>query len=230
MGDQDHGEKLTVEMSGPFLTSQDYLQYCLDHHRDVEDRHPLSVGARKLTGTMIRHLPSPRKARETFVMVPPDFDSQNIMIDERGNLTGIIDWDNVRTEPSFLGYSRFPGWITRDWDPLMYNYPETKRENSPEELKRYRSRYNRQITRQLNGRGDSPLTVKSHIFEAVAISALDSTCRLEIVRKIVDRVPPRDTGYDALDVVEAVGKGKLAPKEMRKLTQGLAALLSISRW
>jgi len=76
---------------------------------------------------------------ETFVLSLPDFDSQNTMIDERGNLTGIIDWDNVETVPRFLGYSSFPGWITRDWDPLIYYYPENKEsENSPEELRRCR--------------------------------------------------------------------------------------------
>ncbi|KAI9810278.1 MAG: hypothetical protein M1832_001367 [Thelocarpon impressellum] len=171
-----------------------------------------------------------RMDRETFVLAPPDFDSQNIMIDERGNVTGIIDWDNVQTEPRFLGFSRFPSWITRDWDPLMYSYPQSPRENSPDQLKQFRARYDGQMQKNLHGRGDARWTKKSHIFEAVSISAMDSTCRLEIVRKIVDRIVPRDEDYDALDVIEDVGRRRLASKDMDRLTRGFAALLSIGRW
>lgn len=127
--------------------------------------------------------------RETFVLSLPDFDSQNVIIDERGNLTGIIDWDNARTVPRFLGFSSFPGWITRDWDPIMYYYPVNKeKENSPEELERYRERYNGRMQEMLCGKGDSRFVNKSHIFEAVAIAAYDDVRRLEIVRKIVATV------------------------------------------
>ena len=62
---------------------------------------------------------------ETFVLTTPDFDSQNIMIDARGNLTGIIDWDHVQTMPRCLGYCRCPEWITRDCDPVRCEYPSS---------------------------------------------------------------------------------------------------------
>ncbi|KAI9839045.1 MAG: hypothetical protein M1837_002263 [Sclerophora amabilis] len=228
-GDQDYGEKLMVKEFGPFITAQDYLQHCLDHDGRLGAKHPLPIGARKLVAIMIPYLPSAKKARETFVLAPPDFDSQNVMIDERGNITGIIDWDHVHTEPRFLGYSRFPSWITRDWDPLMYMYPHSPRENSPDELKRYRSRYNSQVKKHLNGQGDSLLTIKSHIFEAVAISAFDSRCRLEIVLKMVDQVIPPKSDYDAFGLILSVGDQTVAPRQMREVTDGLAALLSDGR-
>jgi hypothetical protein len=38
----------------------------------------------------------------------------------------------------------------------------------------------------LNGNGDS---IKSHIFEAVAIAAADEVCRVEIVKRVI---PERD--------------------------------------
>ena len=123
---------------GPFLTSRLYL---LNDFDDPGEDDAYAVGAHKLTGIMVAHLPSPTKGSETFVLRPPDFDSQNIMIDERGKLTGIIDWDNVQTFPSFVGYSRYLGWITRDWDPLMHGWPKSDEENSPAELTRYRKYY-----------------------------------------------------------------------------------------
>ncbi|KAL2012730.1 hypothetical protein VTN00DRAFT_255 [Thermoascus crustaceus] len=144
--------------------------------------------------------------KETFVLALPDFDSQNIMIDERGNLTGIIDWDNVQTAPRFLGHSSFPGWITRDWDPVIYYYPENKeREISPEELRRYRQRYN-----------------------TLPIATTDDIRRLEILRKIVARVLSVDAD-DALEVIRDVGSGMLKKKDKVKLRAGLQALLSVPR-
>lgn len=179
---------------------------------------------------MIQYLPPGKRnsAKETFVLSLPDFDSQNIMIDERGNVTGIIDWDNVQTLPRFIGYSRFPGWITRDWDPLMYSYPMIKdRENSPEELKRYRARYRATMRELLRGRGDSIFVGKSHIFEAVAIAARNHICRLEIVNKIVERVFPIQEEYNGIDLIRDVADGKLKVKDKKKLALGFQALLSV---
>lgn len=71
----------------------------------------------------------------------------------------------------------------------MYYYPVNKeKENSPEELERYRERYNGRMQEMLCGKGDSRFVNKSHIFEAVAIAAYDDVRRLEIVRKIVATV------------------------------------------
>jgi len=228
-GDEDYGRKLAVNAFGPFTTSQSYLQHYLDHCGNPKKRHPRGVGARKLLAMMIPYLPSPRNGHETFVLSLPDFDSQNIMIDERGDLTGIIDWDNVQAVPSFLGYSRFPGWITRDWDPLMYGYPHTETENSPDELNRYRRRYDSQMKRLLNRGDDSRFTAKSHIFEAVAIAAMSDICRFEIVKKIVERIFQEEKDHDSQSFIEGVGLGRLKSKDMRKLQRGLQALLSTSR-
>jgi aminoglycoside phosphotransferase (APT) family kinase protein len=159
--DEDWGENITVKPFGPFKTSQSYLEYCLNNDGCTghKDPYKLGIGSRKLLAVMISCLPCPRKsllAGEKFVLSLPDFNPQNILIDERGNLTGITDWENVQTVPRFLGYSSFPSWITRDWDPLMYHYPvDGVQENSPEELKQYRRRYNRRMKELLNGKGDS---------------------------------------------------------------------------
>ncbi len=225
-GDERYGKRITVTPFGPFHTSQSFLRYCLDHDSDNK-RHMWSVGARQLVGMMIPCLPRPpENQRETFVLSLPDFDSQNVMTDESGSLTGIIDWDNVQTNPLFLGYSCFPSWITTDWDPLMY-CPTYDGCNSPEELKRYRHRYNNEMRKWLHGNGDSIFTAESHIFEAVEIAAKNPDCRVSIVSNIVKHVLPDCNEWS---VAEDVAERKLTPKEMRKLKQGLQALLSIGRW
>jgi hypothetical protein len=62
------------------------------------------------------------------------------MVDDKGNLMGIIDL--IQTLPRCVGYSRYPGWITRDWDPLM-----------SEELERYRIYYCQAIGKLCSGAG-----------------------------------------------------------------------------
>jgi hypothetical protein len=57
-----------------------------------------------------------------FVLSMPDFNYQNIFVDN-GEVTGLIDWDGIFAGPRQGGYARYPSWITRDWDPLMYGYP-----------------------------------------------------------------------------------------------------------
>jgi len=229
LGDENYGNELALQSYGPFESTKSYLRYCLDHDdRDLPQAD--HVGARKLVAMLISYLPSPRFGRETFVLSLPDFDSQNIMIDERGNLTGIIDWDNVQTNPRFNGFSCFPGWITRDWDPLMYGYPHVEWENSPVELKRYRQRYNGQMKQHLNGAGDSIFTVKSHIFEAVVIAATKEICRYNIVRKIMQHVLPGENVYDVMNIIDDVGNAKLTPNDKRNLQRGFQALLSTGKW
>ena len=232
INDQDYGQKLAVEKFGPFHTSKSYLQHCLENHRHLGHGHPLTIGSRELVASMIRclpfstNLPSTRQGLETFVLAPPDYDSQNVMIDERGNVTGIIDWDNVQIVPRFLGYSSFPGWITRDWDPIMYNYPGNARENSPEELEQYRQQYCSKMAQMLHGNGDSCFTIKSHVYEAVAIAAMNDVCRLEIVRKLVGCVV-KGQERDALDVIEDTGQDKLESKDQRRLEKGFRTLFSV---
>jgi hypothetical protein len=126
IGDENYGKKIAIKQFGPFNTSQSYLEYFVKHNECTGQQDPLKlgIGSQELLAMMIPCLPCPRKcflAREKFVLSLPNFNPQNIMIDERGNLTGIISWEHVQTVPRFLGYSSFPSWITRDWDPLMYN-------------------------------------------------------------------------------------------------------------
>lgn len=232
-GDDNYGQNLQINEFGPFESSKSFLRHHVKHYGDPTKHSPLATGSRALLDMMILSLPlsteGPSGDRESFVLSLPDFDSQNVMVDEEGNLTGMIDWDNAQTVPRFLGFSSFPGWITRDWDPIMYYYPANKeRENSPEELKRYRQRYNSKMREMLHGKGDSRFVNKSHIFEAVAIAACDDVRRLEIVRKIVARVS-RTEDDDALEIIRDVGSGMLTLEEKDKLRKGFQALLSVPR-
>lgn len=227
------GQRLEVHAFGPFRSSKAYMKYYLDHLSDCKESSPLGIGAKRITTMMISLLPTPRQnnEHETFGLSLPDFDAQNIMTDEEGNVTGILDWDLVQTVPRFLGCCRYPEWVTRDWDPIGYDYLQNKdceRASSPEELKRYRKWYEIEIKKCLRG-GDARFVAKSHIFEAVAIAATSDESRLEVVRKVLERVFGNVQGFDSLKFIEKVGRGRLEAKDKRRLETGLKALLSMQR-
>ncbi|CVK90283.1 uncharacterized protein FMAN_08723 [Fusarium mangiferae] len=165
------------------------------------------------------------RSHSHFVLCPPDFDSQNVLVDEQGNVTGLIDWDHCQTVPPQLGYACYPGWITRDWDPLMYGWPHMPGfEDSPEELQRYRAHYNKEMCKELSGKGDSALTQDSHIAEAVTIAAFSSMNRLEICRKFVE-VALNLHKDNSVSVLLDIGDGDLDKEHWEELKDKLKALV-----
>ena len=47
----------------------------------------------------------------------PDFNAQNILVDEDCNVTGLIDWGGVSTAPLSTGAASLPLFLMYDWDP-----------------------------------------------------------------------------------------------------------------
>ncbi|KAL2023919.1 hypothetical protein VTK56DRAFT_696 [Thermocarpiscus australiensis] len=160
---------------------------------------------------------------EGFVLCSPDFDSQNILVDDEGNVTGLIDWDHVQTVPPCVGYSCYPSWITRDWNPLMYGWPKlADSENSPQELDFYRAYYNQHIGVALGREGDWAYTERSHLYQAVWIAILDGRCRLEICRKLVQAAMGAEV--DATDVLYDLGTACLSENDWSMLKSKLGNL------
>ncbi|KAK0737238.1 kinase-like domain-containing protein [Apiosordaria backusii] len=189
---------------------------------------PASPGKRQGVGdTHIDSLP----AQHTFVLDFPDFDLQNVLVDPKGNVTGLVDWDLVQTVPRYVGYARHPGWITRDWDPLMYTWPQNPdREDSPELLEKYREYYHRRLGQALSRKGDWEclslvFNQKSHLFEAVWNAALLYRNRLEICRKFVQVAVGDDT--DALTVLHSIGAEWIRDEDWTILQSKLRQMLVV---
>lgn len=49
-----------------------------------------------------------------YFISPNDFDLQNILVDDAGDIAAIIDWDVVATKPSGFGCGAYPLWILRE--------------------------------------------------------------------------------------------------------------------
>ncbi|CDO74372.1 hypothetical protein BN946_scf184956.g1, partial [Trametes cinnabarina] len=106
----------------------------------------------------------------------PDFDSQNVFVDDTGRLVGLIDWDGVSVLPRQLGALTYPNWLTVDWNPTMYDYyKELPNYDTEEELHAYREMYTKCIRAASGGRFDA-ITRNSHLVSTLYLAITDIVC------------------------------------------------------
>lgn len=151
-----------------------------------------------------------------FVLGHPDFNFQNILVEEDGNLSAIIHWDGVAAVPHSVGCLKYPMWLMRDWD-LHYVNPAEEEcsgdcdpENTPEELEGYRAIYAQFIETTLtNITNDSKAsraladTTRLSLLTAT-LEAADNTPMfiLELVYKLykgIEHMVEDDSGGDSSD-------------------------------
>ncbi|KAF8211586.1 kinase-like domain-containing protein [Mycena galopus ATCC 62051] len=120
-----------------------------------------------------------------FVLSIPDFNYQNVFVNDNGEVTGLIDWDGIMVGPRQGGYAKYPSWITRDWDPLMYGYPEDEsslQEDSPSTLQMFRDEY-LAVFQQVDPTS-ARYTRNSHVYEALEIAISAPYCRGHILDRL----------------------------------------------
>lgn len=221
----------------PFSDPRQYYTFPLDLRAEDPD------GLVCLLRQLVQWLPEP-PAEEPFVLAHPDFDIQNFLVTEEGELCGIIDWDGVCTVPRSVGNLCLPGWLTRDWDPGMYGYEESMEdgeepvgvwENSPKELARYR-----QIYRGFAAAGmpqGSPETDKadvtsmSLIAQNLCIAARDPACRGGILEKLLQEIGRAGNGgcnKSAGDFAWELKERQVEPSVLATLRAGFEAVLGES--
>ncbi|CAK1357269.1 hypothetical protein CB0940_11600 [Cercospora beticola] len=121
-----------------------------------------------------------------FVLMQSDFNPQNILVDDRGNVTGLIDWDCLEAIPRQIGWSSVPHFMRKDWEPeYVWPTPEGSRQLlQPHEFDKYRKAYSRYICEACPGSNDSRFTSKSHIYAAL----LRSGEHIDNVKRFVSNV------------------------------------------
>ncbi|KAF2864886.1 hypothetical protein BDV95DRAFT_588256 [Massariosphaeria phaeospora] len=137
---------------------------------------------------------NPSKEQETFALAHHDLDLQNLLTDEDGNITGIIDWDGSIAAPRCIGTAAVPIFLNRDWFPGYANTLSI----SPHlawKTETYRQFYAQALVEA--GHPDAKFTTKSPIYQAALCalylggSAHDFTEKL--LREIPGfRLPPRE--------------------------------------
>ena len=162
-------ERDTAVPDGPFDTAYSYLTSLLSNKGRVSG-FPVPA----LFQLFISTLPDRTLDGPPFVLFHPDFDSQNVLVDDDGAITGIINWDNVYIGPRQGAAAAYPMWLTVDWDPSFHGWDEdaspenNKGHDSPAELASYRKAYLNAITRASRGEL-THITRNSHVFTTLYI-------------------------------------------------------------
>ena len=157
---------------GPFLSTADYLRGFLNN-LNFKGTVNHAVGSRRLLRVIIDAIDVVERQSShgpDFVLTHADLDSQNVMVSEDGSLTGLIDWDGIYVGPKHMGSAAYPSFITRDMNPLDYQWwsdPEWEKERagSPAELRDLRKAYRTSFEKYAGTA--STETLNSHLYKAV---------------------------------------------------------------
>lgn len=145
-----------------------------EHHYPEEDLDSLTKGLFMLWELMLDsflEVVQLEPHEPNFVLMQSDFNPQNILVDDRGNVSGLIDWDCLEAIPRQIGWCSIPHWLKRDWTP-EYSWPTPAGSKQvlqqPHEFDKYRKAYTRYIRDACPGsKNDSRFTAKSHIYWAL---------------------------------------------------------------
>jgi hypothetical protein len=252
-----HSKCLMKELTpiGPFSRSADFFRAGLDNAWDpesiIEDGEldsdspniPITHGVRLVLDMTLAseplaapRLPPPfhfmneEDAQEDgkhFVLRHDDLDLQNVLIDEEGNVTSIIDWDGCMAVPRCIGYTALPTFLCRDWLP---DYTMSDRPHLTWSIDRYRGIYSDAMVdacKRKDGKTtDAKFTKKSAMYQALLAVLYEDADSRELLGKLLAeitvfrRVAPTDlfsrlgSGWPAAAKVLAVKvKELLAPED-----------------
>ena len=169
MRSEGYDNTTAFRQTGPFEDPKSYLLALLDAREGKQERSIIRQGAYKLLRLFIEwSLLDAGGQEKQFVLAHPDLDNQNILVNDDGSLTGIIDWDWTAAVPHCIGPQSLPKFLLQDYDPGNYAYDVEAGEpkegflaDSPAELACYRAMYAQFMESYLSGNDRVNLT-KSH--------------------------------------------------------------------
>lgn len=161
----------------------------------------------------------------TMTIAPPDFNMQNIMVDNDGQVTGFLDWDGVQVVPCYRGWARYPKFLYRDWSLYFDNDSDLYWDGK--EMEKYRQDYAQYMADVMDGQGDCQFTSKSHLYEVLHEALNLRLRRQDFVDKILAIIYPRADPVlflERLHNTECKDQQGLKPQEMRVLWDRLQQL------
>ena len=156
--------------------------------------------------------------REKFVIRHDDLDLQNILVDEDGNVTGIIDWDACAAVPRCIGYTSMPTFLRRDWLP---DYGLGRLPHMTWAIQRYREVYT-QAMKEFCQPSDVNFTRKSAMYQLV-LAAVDKDFRCRDVVTLLLREMPEYRRVGVNSFCRRLGQGW--PAAEKALRMKMAELL-----
>ena len=83
--------------------------------------------------------------KEFFSLSHNDLDLQNILCDDDGNVTGIVDWEAVKVRPHSMGWCSYPKWIREDLTAGRPWQFSSRRWHSPVQMAEWRAAYSKAL-------------------------------------------------------------------------------------
>ena len=84
---------------------------------NIDEAFHMASGNRRVLGIVFSSLVNRAGALETFTIHHDDLDLQNVLVDQEGNETGIIDWDKSYAAPRCIGAAAVPVFLRNAWFP-----------------------------------------------------------------------------------------------------------------
>jgi hypothetical protein len=216
---------------GPFESSLRYMTSKLDEawpstpYPDAEDDPEWQnkiYGIRKILDIIYAHPtiafskkdPTDVAEKETFVLRHPDLDMQNILVDDSGNVVGILDWEGCLAVPRCVGYASVPDFLRRDW--LKGYSPQERPHMTTWQLDHYRKVYSDAMLE--TGAPDAKYAAKSAMYRAI-VDAVSQGSPMDLIHKICAHIPGLRLA-DIEELEELVGKGWPQAEEYLKAEIG----------
>lgn len=232
---------------GPFDSEDGERNHFLSLLEDHEPRATkFGEGIYQLLQLFVEWLP--REGSENpFVILHPDLDLQNLLVDDNGAVISLIDWDGVTTVSRSIGCA-YPKWLTHDWDPWNYVYHSGQPDQwgrtiqSPQELKRYREMYmdffqqaSLESNDTISSAQDAATVRKSLLIGSLKLAMENSQSTDGIVLKIYDLIAQitgqktfRAESGSALQFENAYDASSLEADEVRSKTSASERKISSS--
>jgi hypothetical protein len=231
------GEPWGYEKHGPYSTTQECIQDRLEYiDMSVEDGIKDGIVTeesltRQMRGKVkfLKIVFSPEifphlgnrtsylTRKETFTIHHNDLDLQNILVDEEGNITGIIDWDGCMAAPRCAGSAAVPKFLSSDWFP---NQDFDRLPHMPWKLEAYRKQYAAYLS-EFGCADAAKYTEKSAMYQAAIHAITVSLDFDDLVSKVVTTIPALH-GIDPDKLLRTLGRGwpgmeNLLRKEIKHL-------------
>jgi hypothetical protein len=239
-GSEDiENQEIKIKESAIFFSLEEWLSDDWDTLEGVDEEDlAYEKGCLEVVRLALASVPDYLRRTDRFVLDMVDYNSQNIFIDDDCNITGFIDWDGVRAVPQGIGSTRYPSWITRDWELYNYINPVTEeeswtlQEDTPEQLSKYRKHYADVFASLGLGKGYDPRETRlSHILEAINLAAGLRMNRQGTVIKLLFHAFRGKIPFRTRELFEALGNTETeAGKLMRKQVLAAFKTMWFAEW
>lgn len=211
---------------GPFPSTQLFIHNSIDEEI-TEDKSPVPkqpkpenedkktteaevelLGTSKFFEIITSHPVFQSTSTDTFALRHSDLDLQNILIDDDGNVTGILDWDGSLAMPRCVGHAAVPHFLELDWYTKASLYTSFLCWRAGH----YRSIYAAALVDA--GNPDVKFTTKSHIYQAVFAALYEGGNKQDVMVRLLKEIPGLQ--IDEWELKYLLAKGCETTAEMLK--------------